>query len=136
MSKLRSYQEQVQEVLAKSLKTLEEQHRAVDAKAFSYAENIEAQARSYSVKDLRAKHDKALDTIYSSVTNFNDKANTLVQDLIAKFDGKEKEVKKEFNEEVKEFKGKATSANNKARKSVKRNADRASQKVEETIESV
>lgn len=129
MSKLRSYQEQVQEVLTKSIKTLEEQHRAVDAKAFSYAENIEAQARSYSVKDLRAKHDKALDTLYSSVTSFNDKANTLVQDLIAKFDSTEKEVKKEV-------KTKAKTTNDKTRKSVKRTADRASDKVEETIDAI
>ncbi|GAA3962268.1 hypothetical protein [Allohahella marinimesophila] len=125
MSKLKTYQEQVQEAVEKAVKTIEEQHRAVIAKPFEFAEKIEAEARSYSVKDLRAKHDKVLDSLYSSVLGLNTKVNTFAQDLIAKFETSEKEVKAD-----------AKKVTDKAKTSVKRNTKTATRKVDEAVDAL
>jgi hypothetical protein len=91
MGKLKSYQEQVQETLEKALKAAEEQHRTLAAKPFDFAEKIEAEAKELSVKTIRNAHDKALDNMYSALTNWNSRIIDLTADIVAKFEKEEVE---------------------------------------------
>lgn len=88
MGKLKSYQEQIQDAVNKGLKTLEEQHRALAAKPFNYAEKLEENAK-VSVQSIREKHDKALDNVYSTVNTWNKKLADKASELVAKVEKEE-----------------------------------------------
>ncbi len=94
MSKLKNYQAQIQETIDKGIKMVEEQHLALVAKPFDYALKIEEEAKTYSVKALREKHDQAVDTIYESVRALNKKVNDFASDLITRLEGEDKPAEK------------------------------------------
>ena len=87
MSKLKSYQTQIQESIDKGISTVEEQYKALIARPFELAEKVEAEARTLSVKSLREKHDQAIDSLYDSLRTFNKKANEYVAEVIGKLEG-------------------------------------------------
>lgn len=86
MSKLKSYQEQIQESIDKGISTVEEQYKALMARPFELAEKVEAEARNLSVKALRERHDKAVDNLYDSLRAFNKKVNGYVAEILSKLD--------------------------------------------------
>ena len=50
MGKLKSYQEQLQDIVEKGINAAEEQQKKLASKPFEYAEKLESEAREYSVK--------------------------------------------------------------------------------------
>ena len=56
MGKLKSYQEQLQDIVEKGINAAEEQQKKLASKPFDYAEKLEAEAREYSVKTLRKRY--------------------------------------------------------------------------------
>ncbi|OZG74252.1 hypothetical protein BTA51_04345 [Hahella sp. CCB-MM4] len=92
MSKLKSYQEQLQQAVEKGIKSFEEQHRALAAKPFDYAEKLEEEAKTFSVKSVREIHDKALDTVYTKLNEWNKLLNDYTSDLVSKFEPEEKKA--------------------------------------------
>ena len=92
MSKLKSYQEQVQQAVEKGIKAFEEQHRALAAKPFEYAEKLETEAKTLSIKSVREMHDKALDTMYTKLNEWNKAVNEYTSGLVAKIEPEEKKA--------------------------------------------
>jgi hypothetical protein len=122
MSKLKSIQAQVQETIDKGIKTVEEQHLALASKPFDFALKIEKEAKNYSVKSMREKHDKAVDSMYESVRSINKKVNDFAADLIAKIEGEGKPAADQVAKKVR-------AAGKKAAKT----ADTVAEKVEESV---
>ncbi|WP_020406031.1 hypothetical protein [Hahella ganghwensis] len=89
MSKLKSYQEQVQQAVEKGIKSFEEQHRALAAKPFDYAEKLEEEAKAFSIKSVREIHDKALDTVYSKLNEWNKLVSDYTSGLVSKLEPEE-----------------------------------------------
>lgn len=99
MGKLKSFQAQIQETVEKSLATFEEQHKALANKSFDYAEKIESEAKSYSIKSVRDLHNDAVNSVYESIRNFNQRVNDFASDVLAKIE-KEEVAAEEVTEEV------------------------------------
>lgn len=89
MGKLKSYQEQVQEAIEKGINSVEERYNTLSAKPFELAEKVEAEAKSYSVKTLRERHNEYVGTLYESLRSLNKRLGGYAGDLVGRF---EKEV--------------------------------------------
>src|SRR5690606_24726859 len=87
MSKLKSYQEQIQQSIDKGIGIVESQYKSLMARPFGLAEKVEVQTKNISVSELRAKHDQAVDNLSESLRNFNKKLNTYVSDVLVKIEG-------------------------------------------------
>lgn len=92
MGKLKSYQEQVQEAIEKGINNVEEQYKTLSAKPFELAEKVEAEAKSYSVKTVRERHNEYVSSLYDSLRTLNKRLGGYAGDLIGRF---EKEVAEE-----------------------------------------
>lgn len=84
MGKLKSYQEQIQEIIEKGINSVEEQYKSVAGKPFELAEKLENEARSYSVKTVRSRHDEYMNSFYSSLRSLNKRLGSYAGDLISK----------------------------------------------------
>lgn len=84
MGKLKSYQEQVQEIIEKSINAVEEQHKALAQKPFELAEKVEAEAKSFSVESIRNAHNEYVATLYTTLREWNKRLGNLAGDLIAR----------------------------------------------------
>src|SRR5690606_34895954 len=84
MGKLKSYQEQVQEIIEKSINAVEEQHKALAQKPFELAEKVEAEAKSFSVESIRNAHKEYIDTLYTTLREWNKRLGNLAGDFIAR----------------------------------------------------
>ncbi len=123
MSKLKSYHAQIQEAIEKGIKTVEEQHVALASKPFDYALKLEEEAKGYSVKSIREKHDEVIDTMYDAVRTFNKKVSDFTADLISKIEKDEAPVEKAANTAAKKTQA--------AAKRTTKAASAAAKKVEE-----
>lgn len=88
MATIKSYQEQVQEIVEKAIATVEEQHKALSAASFSYAEKYT------KVDAVKTKYDEAVDFAYGKARQVNNLVNGYAGDLILKFEKPAEEVKK------------------------------------------
>lgn len=104
MGKLKSYQEQIQEIIEKGINSVEEQYKTVSEKPFELAERLESEARSYSVKNVRSRHDEYMNSFYSSLRSLNKRLGDYAGDLIARV---EKEVVEEVGETAEKVEEKA-----------------------------
>ena len=86
MSKIRDYQQQVQDVIEKGINTVEKQHKTLAERPFELAEKVEQQAKSYSVKSVRAKHDDYANTAYETLRVWNQRLGDYANSLISRFD--------------------------------------------------
>ena len=86
MSKIRDYQQQVQDVIEKGINTVEKQHKNLAERPFELAEKVEKQAKSYSVKSVRAKHDDYANTAYEALRVWNKRLSDYADNLISRFD--------------------------------------------------
>ncbi|KAA8979265.1 MULTISPECIES: hypothetical protein [Gammaproteobacteria] len=86
MSKIRDYQQQVQDVIEKGINTVEKQHKTLAERPFELAEKVEQQAKSYSVKSVRAKHDDYANTAYETLRVWNQRLGDYANSLIGRFD--------------------------------------------------
>ncbi len=86
MSKIRDYQQQVQDVIEKGINTVEKQHKTLAERPFELAEKVEQQAKSYSVTSVRAKHDDYANTAYETLRVWNKRLGDYASSLIGRFD--------------------------------------------------
>ncbi len=86
MSKIRTYQQQVQEALEKGINTVEKQHKSLAERPFKLAEKVEKQAKSYSIKSVRSKHDDYANTAYEALRVWNKRLGDYATSLISRFD--------------------------------------------------
>ena len=80
MAKIKSYQEQVQEVVAKAIDAVEEQYKALAGASFGYAEKY------YNVETVKTKHDEYLAVATDKARDVNKLVGSFASDLIAKFE--------------------------------------------------
>ena len=83
MSTIRSYQEQVQEIVEKAIATVEEQHKALAAASFEYIEKL------YKIEAVKTKHDDVAGIAYDKARDVTKLVGEYASDLIAKFEKEE-----------------------------------------------
>ena len=86
MGKLKSYQEQIQDIVEKGISAAEEQQKKLSAKPFDYAEKLEAEARGYSVKNLRKRYDGYSDSLFGQLRSLNERLGSFAADLVTKLE--------------------------------------------------
>lgn len=86
MGKLKTYQEQLQEIVDKGINAAEEQQKKLAAKPFEYAEKLESGAREYSVENLRNRYYSYSDELFSQLRNLNSRFGNFAADLVAKLE--------------------------------------------------
>ena len=89
MGKLKTYQEQLQEIVDKGINAAEEQQKKLASKPFEYAEKLENGAREYSVSTLRTRYYGYSDNLFEQLRSLNTRFGSFAADLVAKL---EKEV--------------------------------------------
>lgn len=111
MGKLKTYQEQIQEIVEKGINTAEEQQKKLAAKPFDYAEKLESEAREYSVKTLRKRYYGYSENLFDQLRSLNTRFGSFAADLVAK-------LEKEAADTVSETADEVTSAAQSAKASV------------------
>lgn len=86
MGKLKTYQEQLQEIVEKGINAAEEQQKKLAAKPFEYAEKLESGAREYSVENLRNRYNGYSDGLFDQLRNLNSRFSSFAADLVAKLE--------------------------------------------------
>ncbi|WP_303290321.1 hypothetical protein [Marinobacter sp. SS5-14b] len=86
MGKLKSYQEQLQDIVAKGIDAAEEQQKKLAAKPFEYAEKLEAEAREYSVKTLRKRYNGYSENLFGQLRSLNSRFGNFAAELVAKLE--------------------------------------------------
>ncbi|MBK1852896.1 hypothetical protein FE845_16230 [Marinobacter sp. 1-4A] len=86
MGKLKTYQQQLQEIVEKGINAAEEQQKKLAAKPFDYAEKIESEAREYSVKTLRKRYNGYSDSLFGQLRTLNSRFGNFAGDLVAKLE--------------------------------------------------
>lgn len=89
MGKLKSYQEQIQEIVDKGINAAEEQQKKLASMPFDYAEKLESEAREYSVKTLRKRYNGYSESLFEQLRSLNSRFGNFAAELVAKL---EKEV--------------------------------------------
>lgn len=86
MGKLKSYQEQLQDMVEKGINAAEEQQKKLASKPFEYAEKLESGAREYSVKDLRTRYYGYSESLFDQLRNLNSRVGSFAADLVSKLE--------------------------------------------------
>lgn len=86
MGKLKSYQEQLQDIVEKGINAAEEQQKKLASKPFDYAEKLEAEAREYSVKSLRKRYNGYSETLFEQLRSLNERFGNFAAELVAKLE--------------------------------------------------
>jgi len=86
MGKLKTYQEQLQEIVDKGINAAEEQQQKLSAKPFEYAEKLESEAREYSVKTLRTRYNGYSENLFEQLRSLNTRFGSFAADLVAKLE--------------------------------------------------
>ncbi len=86
MGKLKSYQEQLQDIVEKGINAAEEQQKKLSSKPFEYAEKLESEAREYSVKTLRTRYYGYSESLFDQLRNLNNRVGSFAADLVAKLE--------------------------------------------------
>lgn len=86
MGKLKSYQEQLQDIVEKGINAAEEQQKKLAAKPFEYAEKLESEAREYSVKKLRTRYYGYSESLFDQLRTLNSRFGNFAADLVAKLE--------------------------------------------------
>jgi len=88
MATIKSYQEQVEEVVAKAIDAVEEQYKALSGASFGYAEKY------YNVETVKAKHDEYVTLASGKARDVNKLVGEYASELIGKFEKAEEEAPK------------------------------------------
>ncbi|MGM0767796.1 MAG: hypothetical protein ACQEV6_07215 [Pseudomonadota bacterium] len=86
MGKLKSYQEQLQDIVEKGINAAEEQQKKLASKPFEYAEKLESEAREYSVKTLRTRYNGYSESLFDQLRSLNNRFGSFAADLVAKLE--------------------------------------------------
>src|SRR6056297_1825223 len=89
MGKLKSYQQQLQEIVENGINAAEEQQKKLASKPFEYAEKLENGVREYSVTTLRTRYYGYSESLFEQLRSLNSRFGSFAADLVAKL---EKEV--------------------------------------------
>jgi F0F1-type ATP synthase membrane subunit b/b' len=95
MGKLKTYQQQIQEIVEKGINAAEEQQKKLSAKPFEYAEKLESGAREYSVNSLRSRYFGYSETLFEQLRSLNLRMGGYAADIVSKL---EKEVTESADE--------------------------------------
>lgn len=87
MATIRSYQEQVQEIVEKAINKAEEQYKNLAEKSFGYAEKL------VKLEKVKTKHDDFATKAYDAAREVNKKIGGYTSELISKFEKEENTVK-------------------------------------------
>ncbi len=110
MGKLKSYQEQLQEIVDKGINLAEEQQKKLSSKPFDYAEKLESEAREYSVKTLRKRYNGYSDSLFEQLRSLNTRFGSFAGDLVAKLEKEAAESADAVSEVAEEVSGAAQDA--------------------------
>lgn len=80
MATIKSYQEQVQEIVSKAIDAVESQHKALAEASFGYAEKL------YKLETAKAKHDEVASLAYSKAREANKIVADFAGELITKYE--------------------------------------------------
>ncbi|HEA51917.1 hypothetical protein LCGC14_0590300 [marine sediment metagenome] len=86
MGKLKTYQQQIQEIVEKGINAAEEQQKKLSAKPFAYAEKLESGAREYSVKSLRTRYYGYSETLFEQLRSLNLRMGSFAADIASKLE--------------------------------------------------
>ncbi len=86
MGKLKTYQQQLQEIVEKGINAAEEQQKKLSAKPFEYAEKLESSAREYSVKSLRSRYYGYSETLFEQLRSLNLRMGGFAADIVSKLE--------------------------------------------------
>ncbi|MDX1635311.1 MAG: hypothetical protein R3280_11780 [Marinobacter sp.] len=114
MGKLKSYQEQIQEIVEKGINAAEEQQKKLASKPFEYAEKLESEAREYSVKNLRKRYNGYSESLFDQLRSLNTRFGSFAGDLVAR-------LEKEASEGVADAADEVTSVAQSTKKNVASN---------------
>jgi hypothetical protein len=100
MGKLKTYQQQIQEIVEKGINAAEEQQKKLSAKPFEYAEKLESGAREYSVKSLRTRYYGYSETLFEQLRSLNLRMGGFAADIVSKLEKEAAEGADEVSEVV------------------------------------
>lgn len=110
MGKLKSYQQQIQEIVEKGITTAEEQQKKLAAKPFDYAEKLESEVRQYNVHNVRLKYNKYSENLFDQLRNLNSRVGSFAADLVARLEKEAAEGADNVSEAAEEVSSAAQSA--------------------------
>ena len=86
MGKLKTYQEQLQEIVENGINAAEEQQKKLASKPFEYAEKLENGVREYSVTTLRTRYYGYSESLFEQLRALNTRFGSFAADLVAKLE--------------------------------------------------
>ena len=110
MGKLKSYQEQLQDIVEKGINAAEEQQKKLAAKPFDYAEKLETEVREYSVKGLRKRYTGYSENLFGQLRSLNSRFGNFAAELVAKLEKEAAEGADAVSEAAEDVSGAAQDA--------------------------
>jgi hypothetical protein len=86
MGKLKSYQQQIQDIVDKGINAAEEQQKKLASKPFQYAEKLESEVREYSVKNLHARYEDYSGSLFDQLRSLNNRVGGYAASLVSKLE--------------------------------------------------
>jgi heparin binding hemagglutinin HbhA len=86
MGKLKSYQQQIQDIVQKGINAAEAQQKKLSAKPFDYAEKLESGVREYTVKALREHYYGYSENVFDQLRELNGTVGKFTAQLISRVD--------------------------------------------------
>lgn len=126
MGKLKSYQQQVQDIVNKGIDSAEEQEKKLSAKPFDYAEKLESEARGHSVKNLRKRYNGYSKDLFEQLRGLNTRVGGFAADLVSKIERETAEGADAVASEAGSVVNKATNVRDDAQAAPKKSASRKS----------
>ncbi|KPQ28737.1 MAG: hypothetical protein HLUCCX14_09545 [Marinobacter excellens HL-55] len=125
MGKLKSYQEQLQDIVEKGINAAEEQQKKLAAKPFDYAEKLETEVREYSVKGLRKRYTGYSENLFGQLRTLNSRFGNFAAELVAKLEKEAAEGADAVSDAAQDAKKSVTAKKPAARKTTARKASAA-----------
>ncbi|WP_404367761.1 hypothetical protein [Marinobacter sp.] len=110
MGKLKSYQQQIQEIVDKGINTAEEQQKKLAAKPFDYAERLETEVRQYNIHNVRLRYNKYSENLFDQLRSLNNRVGSFAADLAAKLEKEAAEGADSVSDTAKEVSSAAQTA--------------------------
>lgn len=86
MSKLKTWQEQLQDMVDKGIDAAENAQKQIAAKPFQLAERVETEVRQHRVKNLRKRYDGVSGAVFDQLRSFNNRVGNFAADLVARLE--------------------------------------------------
>jgi hypothetical protein len=86
MGKLKTYQQQIQDIVQKGIDAAEAQQKKLSAKPFDYAEKLESGVREYTVKSLREHYYGYSEKLFEQLRSLNLRMGSFAADVLSKIE--------------------------------------------------